>query len=83
MTEITPDSMQAFEQTRVADLAAFYRGLAALSEATALDDVLAQEQLLQVRLRELTPTLISMKEALALRDLLQGMTDSCVRALGH
>lgn len=83
MTEITPDAMQAFEQTRVADLAAFYRALAALSEATTLDNVLAQEPPLRGRLDALSPSLISQSEEQALRRLLQGMIDSCVRALGH
>ncbi|ENY74393.1 hypothetical protein C206_27177 [Pseudomonas putida TRO1] len=83
MTEITPDSMTAFEQTRVADLAAFYRALAALSETPTLDDLLALEPPLRGRLEALSPSLISETEAQALSRLLQGMIDSCVKALGH
>ncbi len=83
MTEVTPDSMTAFEQTRVAELAAFYLALAALSEAPSLDDVLALKQSLRLRLDELSPSLISQTEAQALQHLLRGMTDSCIRALGH
>lgn len=77
------DPMIAFEQTRVADMAAFYRNLAELSEATTLEDLFAQEQPLLMRLRELSPTLISMKEALTLREMVQAMTNSCSKALGH
>ncbi|WP_185750547.1 hypothetical protein [Pseudomonas fulva] len=82
MTEHEEDSMVAFEQSRVADLAAFYRDLAALSDATTLDDLLALEQPLLVRLRNLSPTLISKNEALALCDLTQSMIRSCAKALG-
>jgi len=82
MTEQTQDPMQAFEQTRVAELAAFYRELAALSEATTRADLFALVPPLRRRLEALSPTLISMKEALALHDLFQAMTDSCAKALG-
>lgn len=83
MTEVTPDSMTAFEQTRVADLAAFYRALAALSDATTLDDVLALKEQLLIRLADLTPSLISQKESKALHEQVWAMTDSCLKVLGH
>lgn len=83
MAEQAQDPMVAFEQSRVADLAAFYRDLAALSEAKTLEELIAQERPLRMRLHELSPTMISMKEALALNDLLAAMADSCANALGH
>jgi len=83
MTEHSQDPMMAFAQTRVAELAAFYRDLAALSEATTRNDVFAMEQPLLMRLRTLSPTLIGAREALAMRDLVQAMTVSCAKALGH
>lgn len=83
MAEQAQDPMIAFEQSRVADLAAFYRDLAALSEAKTLEELFALEKPLRMRLRELSPTMIGMKEALALNTLLTAMADSCAYALGR
>ncbi|MBA1218180.1 hypothetical protein [Pseudomonas fulva] len=77
------DPMVAFEQTRVADLATFYRDLAALADATTVEQVLARKQGVHTRLQDLSPALISRQEYQALEQLLQAMTDSCVAALGH
>ncbi len=83
MADDADDPMVAFEQTRVADLAAFYRDLAALSEAVTMDEVLARKQGVRTRLSDLAEGLISRQEYQALEQLLQAMTDSCIAALGR
>ncbi|WP_058639049.1 hypothetical protein [Pseudomonas parafulva] len=77
------DPMIAFEQTRAAELAEFYRGLALLSEVTTLDDLRAHESSLRMRLMEMLPELISGPEAQAFQYHLNAMLHSCACALGE
>lgn len=83
MTDQDQDPMIAFEQSRVADLAALYRAMAALSEAATLDELLVQIEGVQARIREMSPTMISTAEELAFNKQVLAMKDSCHKALGH
>ncbi|MCW6054577.1 hypothetical protein [Pseudomonas fragariae (ex Marin et al. 2024)] len=77
------DPMVAFEQSRVADLAALYNAIAALSTAATLDQLLAQSEAVQARICKMSPTMISPDEELAFGMQMQAMRDSCRQALGH
>lgn len=82
MTKQTDDSMVAFEQSRVAELAEFYRALAALSESASVDELFAQSDAVWARIREMSPVIISTTEELAFSKLLLAMKNSCCKALG-
>ncbi|WP_117143890.1 hypothetical protein [Pseudomonas amygdali] len=77
------DPMVAFDQSRVADLAALYNAIAALSTAATLDQLLAQSEAVQARICKMSPTMISPAEELAFSMQMQAMRDSCRQALGH
>ncbi|WP_024677698.1 hypothetical protein [Pseudomonas syringae] len=77
------DPMVAFEQSRVADLAALYNAMAALSTASTLDQLLIQSEALQARISKMSPTMISPAEELTFRMQMLAMRDSCSQTLGQ
>lgn len=83
MTDQNIDPLIAFEQSRVADLAALYHAMAALTEAVCLDDLFVQSDAVQARIRELSPTMISTAEQMAFNEQVLALKDSRRKALGH
>lgn len=70
-------------RARVAGLAALHREIAALSEATDLPALLRLGKLVDSRLCELHPTLITEYEMVAFRGQVREMTDNCRRVLAQ
>lgn len=84
MPLIKPDAAQLdYLKARIACLAALHREIAALSEAADLPTLLRMGELVDSRLRELHPTVISEYEMVAFRGQVRGMTDDCRRMLAH
>lgn len=84
MPLIKPDAAQLeYLKSRIVGLAALHREIAALSEAADLAALLRMGELVDSRLRELHPTVITEYEMVAFRGQVRQMTDSCRRVLAH
>jgi hypothetical protein len=70
-------------KSRIAGLAALHREIAALSEAADLAALLRMVEIVDSRLCELHPTVITEYEMVAFRGQVRQMTDNCRRVMVH
>lgn len=84
MPLIKPDAAQLkYLKTRIVGLAALHREIAALSEAADLAALQRMGELVDNRLRELHPSVITEYEMGAFRGQVREMTEICRRVLAH